>query len=430
MDGYHPTYNLKAVIRETGLTPATLRAWERRYGLLKPQRSPGGHRLYSEHDITMLKWLVARQNEGLSISHAVELWRNLEASHQDPLQQFALPQLAASGDVKLDSLRASWVKACLVYDETTAEQVLNQAFAIAAPEAVCAELLQKGIAEFGERWYAGTATVQQEHFASALAMRKLNALFAAAPHPTRTGRLLAACPPGEEHDFSLLMLSYILRLHGWDVIYLGANVPLTRLDGTLQQTTPRLVLSVAQTLHSADALSEMAAYVNAQSITLAYGGGIFNQLPALTGRIAGHFLGTELSAVPQVVEHLLTYPDAPQRPLPLSEAYTRTLAHFKEKESLITSTVAALMRNTYIDPRHLQEANEQFGRYIYAALALGDIQYLDHSLAWLSGLLENNGLLPSLANTYYAAYRQAVQTHLGQHGELILDWLAQFGSSS
>ena len=54
-----PIYNLKAVIQETGLGPETLRAWERRYGLLKPQRSPGGHRLYSQYDIDMLKWLVA-----------------------------------------------------------------------------------------------------------------------------------------------------------------------------------------------------------------------------------------------------------------------------------------------------------------------------------------------------------------------------------
>jgi DNA-binding transcriptional MerR regulator len=70
-----PTFNLKAVIQETGLKPDTLRAWERRYGLPSPKRTPGGHRLYSGRDIDMLKWLIARQEEGLSISRAVELWR-------------------------------------------------------------------------------------------------------------------------------------------------------------------------------------------------------------------------------------------------------------------------------------------------------------------------------------------------------------------
>ena len=72
-----PVYNLKAVVMETGLKPPTIRAWERRYGLPQPQRTDGGHRQYSERDIETLKWLIARQAEGISISHATELWRTL-----------------------------------------------------------------------------------------------------------------------------------------------------------------------------------------------------------------------------------------------------------------------------------------------------------------------------------------------------------------
>ena len=82
-----PTFNLKVVIRETGLKPDTLRAWERRYGLPDPQRTEGGHRLYTRRDIDMLKWLMARQNEGVSISRAVSLWQGLVAEGKDPLQE-------------------------------------------------------------------------------------------------------------------------------------------------------------------------------------------------------------------------------------------------------------------------------------------------------------------------------------------------------
>jgi MerR family transcriptional regulator, light-induced transcriptional regulator len=253
----------------------------------------------------------------------------------------------------------------------------------------------------------------------------LSALFAAAPIPTRPGRLLAACPPGETHDFSLLMLAFILRRHGWEVVYLGANVPLSRLDSTLQQTAPRLVLSVAQTLHSAAALCEMAGYVSAQAVPLAYGGGIFNQVPALTGRIPGHFLGHELSAVPQVVERLLAHPSEPLKPEPVSQEYAATLAQFTEKEALILSTLtkAMLSSPSPINPRHLEEANSNFTRYITAALALGDIHFLDHSVGWLKGLLENHGMSPSVAQQYYAAYRQAIQQHLGSDGAPVIDWL-------
>ena len=80
-----PAYNLKVVIRETGLKADTLRAWERRYGLPQPERTSGGHRLYSQRDIEIIKWLMARQQEGLSISRAVDLWRGLESEGQDPL---------------------------------------------------------------------------------------------------------------------------------------------------------------------------------------------------------------------------------------------------------------------------------------------------------------------------------------------------------
>jgi len=313
------------------------------------------------------------------------------------------------------------------FDEAAAEQILAQAFAFAAPELVCTDLLQKWLAEMGELWYRGTASVQQEHFASALAMRRLNTLYTAAPLPTRPGRLLAACPPGEAHEFSLLMLAFILRLRGWEVIYLGANVPLSRLDVTLQQTLPRLVLSVSQTLHSAAALSEMANYVNSQGVLLAYGGGLFNNIPSLTRRIAGHYLGQELSAVPQVVEHLLSHPTMLPEPPLLSTEYSVTLQKFSKKETLINAAVSAALKNIAMDPRHLEEANVNLTPYIISALSLGDIHLLDYSVDWLHGLLENYSLSLELTRQYFKAYHQAVKKHLGSEAGPILEWLERVG---
>src|SRR4030042_3901514 len=134
-------YNLKAVIHEIGLSPATLRAWERRYGLLKPQRSPGGHRLYSEYDIEILKWLVARQAEGLTISRAVELWRNLAINGEEYLYTSpTMVPMGSAGGAVLAEMRIKWIAACLAFDEQTAEQALAQAFAIATAETVCTEV--------------------------------------------------------------------------------------------------------------------------------------------------------------------------------------------------------------------------------------------------------------------------------------------------
>jgi DNA-binding transcriptional MerR regulator len=448
MIDHTPIYNLKAVIHETGLTPETLRAWERRYGLLKPQRSPGGHRLYSQYDIEMLQWLVARQAEGLSISRAVEMWRSLENEGHDPLQHGAhllssahaaspigSTAVVEAGGSMLEQLRAAWIAACMAFDESAADQALSQAFAIAAPEVACIELIQKGIAAIGEGWYQGEVSVQQEHFASALAMRRLDALIAAAPPPTRAGRLLAANPPGEEHSFGLLLMTYLLRRRGWEVVYLGANVPLARLDATLKATTPKLVLSVAQTLNSAAALRQMAEVVNAHGARLAYGGGIFNFYPAITGRIAGYSLGATLAEVPQAVEQLLTrFPPLPEIP-PLPPEYALALEQFKDKESLIVNTVnqafhagPARPGRASIEPAYLETANRFFTRDLVSALSLGDIHLLDHAAGWLEGLLGNYGLSTDLAKHYFDAFLQAVQQHIGAQAQPALDWLESHAS--
>lgn len=128
--------------------------------------------------------MIARQQEGLSISRAVELWRSLEADGQYPLQipEFATPEAAPvvvsllKGEA-LSDLQNAWVSACLAYDERKAEQVFTQAFALYPVEVVCLELLRKGVAEMGEGWYRGEVSVQQEHFASGLASRRLEALL-------------------------------------------------------------------------------------------------------------------------------------------------------------------------------------------------------------------------------------------------------------
>lgn len=425
------TYNLKAVIHETGLTPATLRAWERRYDFLKPQRSPGGHRLYTQGEIDMLKWLVARQAEGLSISHAVELWRSQGETGLSEAAPHALPPASApAAGGALDQLRRDWIAACLAFNEPEAELALARALALVGPEAVCIGLLQQGIAELGEGWYAGEVTVQQEHFASALVMRRLSALFAVAPPPARPERILAACPPGEDHDMALLMVAFILRWRGWEVVYLGADVPLERLDDTLRSTAPRLALSAAQTLPGAAALSELAGLAQAQSIPLAYGGGVFEHIPALTGRIAGHYLGDDLAAVPQVIEQLLSHPPTLAAPPAPSPACDAALSAFREKEALVVASVCLALKDSAIAPRHVEQANRHFTRSITAALVLGEIDFLDHSVEWLNGLLRNYGLSPALAGQYYAAYRQALQGHLGGQAGPILDWFTRVRRSA
>ena len=161
-DNQIPAFNLKVVIKQTGLKADTLRAWERRYGLPKPGRSAGKHRLYSQRDIDTIKWLNARQGEGMSISNAVELWLNLEAEGSDPLlmTEYGSPLTAAApvpptGGRGLDELKASWVSACCAFDESSSARILSEAFALYTVEEVCLRLILNGMRQVGQGWYEG-----------------------------------------------------------------------------------------------------------------------------------------------------------------------------------------------------------------------------------------------------------------------------------
>ena len=374
----------------------------------------------------MLKWLVERQNEGLSISRAVELWNQTAAEDRSTttVTVTPLPSTEAGGTM-VDELREAWLAACMEFDDLAANRILDQAFSLAAPELISTEVLQKGIAQIGEGWYRGRVSVQQEHFATAIASRRLNSLLAATTPPTRPEPLLAACPPGEEHDFVLLLVSFLLRRGGWEVVYLGANVPLQELDVTLQDVSPRLVISTAQMLTSAASLREMSGFVTSQGVAFAYGGGIFKHIPSLTRRISGHFLGIEIATVPQVVEQLVSMREPVPTMEPVSPGYMHALEKYRQNDTMITNFVASMTGEETIKTAHLQIANENLSRLITSALSLGDISYLDQSSGWLDGLLENYSLSPAFARQYYATYRLAVDHYLGRDGEIIHDWLTE-----
>lgn len=434
-----PTFNMKVVARETGLKPDTLRAWERRYGMPDPQRTAGGHRLYSQYEIDMLKWLIARQEEGMSISHAVDLWQQIVERGEDPLQQYAEdksvpapePVIPVSGNV-ITGLCEAWIQACADFDEYRAQQVLAQAFATFPLEAVCFEVLQKGLSKIGQAWYEGTMSVQQEHFASSLAVRQLEALLAATAPPTQNFRLLIACPPHEHHTFSSLLIALLFRRRGWDVIYLGANVPMDRLKATVKSIRPKMVIMSAQTLKTAAYLAEMAELLRELDVPMAYGGAVFNYLEGIRDRISGHFLGTELHAVPEMVAGLLQSGKPAPAAEPLPDAYREALEHFEAQRVAVEAWLQKSMDVDLLPVPNITNANEDMGDNIVAALKLGDVNLLMANINWVQGLLMNYyDVMPNEAiYQYLVTYHAALEANLDQRGRLIIDWFVQLIKST
>ena len=426
-----PAFNLKVVLKETGIAADTLRAWERRYGLPMPQRSAGGHRLYSQRDIETIKWLIKRQEDGLSISRAVDLWNEQIASGTDPLAD--LVQMAAvstvpvqykSPDTTLDSFRTDWIEACLSFSESTAEQVLNQAFSMFPVEAVCLEVLQRGMSEIGERWYQNRASVQQEHFASALAMRRLDALLSASPAPTREQSVILGCPPDEWHTLTPLLLALLLRRRGLNVIYLGANVPAEQFSTTVKNIGANLVVLVAQQLITAATLQQTALALSRQAIPVAFGGRIFNMHPGMPTSISGYYLGQHLIAALDQIETILNKKLRLPQPKVVSPGLVAAYQAFVSKRGQIELTFQEWMKPFSGTSDNLHIGVHFLGENIAAALQLGDMSYVSEEVEWLKVLLQFHEAQSEQLIHFMQAYSEAVKKNLNSSGKPIFEWLA------
>jgi MerR family transcriptional regulator, light-induced transcriptional regulator len=286
-----PIYTIKTVVHLTRITPATLRAWERRYGVLAPGRSEGGYRLYSERDIATLLWLKRQVDAGVTISRAVAL---LDMHHQAGEE----PELDGRPDLsptKPDGIPAGEIRsgqvisenlldALLRYRERDAEALLDEAFALHPVERVLEQVITPVMVQVGERWHRGTATIGQEHFATAFLRRRLAALFDVYGNPPGGPLALTASAPTEWHDMGILLISIVLRRHGWRVIYLGQNMPVEALIEEIRQHQPRLVCLSATMHESAERLVKVASAIGElpePRPRLALGGLAFNANPEL-----------------------------------------------------------------------------------------------------------------------------------------------------
>ena len=299
----HPLYNIKAVKQATGLTAATLRAWERRYGVFEPQRSESGYRLYSERDVAALRWLKRRVDEGLSISQAVAVLQ----MHRDSTNAAAAPMSTPQVNTELPSLsdlHRQLIKALLAFDENSADHILSEAFAMHGVEATCELVIAPAMVEIGDRWRRGEVSVVDEHFASHYVRRKLEAMVNVTPVHETAPMLVLGCAPGDWHEVALVLLAFFLRRQGYRVIYLGQNVPLENLVAELQRLRPAMVILSATTEETAEALAQVSNVVAALSTPrplFGFGGRAFNRNVALRGQVQGHFLGvTAASAIAQV----------------------------------------------------------------------------------------------------------------------------------
>jgi methanogenic corrinoid protein MtbC1 len=324
-----PLFNTKAVVHQTGAPAPTLRAWERRYGILAPRRGENDYRLYSERDMAIITWLRERVESGLTISQAIALLRSLEPARRrgrrgragggslaDPHEahetheahEHSAPPLTAS-KLSLNDISMTLLDQFINLDEASASRTIAQAFAIYSIEDICLSLFAPALARLGKMWGDGDANVTMEHFASALIRERLESLFRSAFTGDGGPLALVGCAPGELHELGALTLALFLRRAGLRVIYLGQSIELESLITTIETVRPACLLLSAALHPQAETLIEVGrrlAALGQRQPVFYFGGQAFSAEPDLVERIQGAYLELDAPAAAQAIKRRLT----------------------------------------------------------------------------------------------------------------------------
>ncbi len=222
-------YPMRVVTRLTGLTSDTIRAWERRYRAIEPDRTDGNARRYRDADIRRLTQLAALTAEGHSISTLAPL-------SDDALHALAL-SIGASPRAEARSARGrerqaidQYLEAVHDFEPQVAEERLMRAASLLSAREVAMDLVAPIMREVGERWSRGELTVGQEHLASAHAHGLLGALLRTHSVPKGAARIVTAAPPGHSHAIGAMIAAILCASRGVIPIYLGADVPYADLQ--------------------------------------------------------------------------------------------------------------------------------------------------------------------------------------------------------
>jgi DNA-binding transcriptional MerR regulator/methylmalonyl-CoA mutase cobalamin-binding subunit len=240
-----PTYSIGALSRLTGLSADVIRSWERRYGIVQPERAASGVRVYRETDLTRLRLARDATRQG----HPIRLVATMSDETLQRLAANVSPEAGvATGDDAAALLVERVVAAIAAAEPWSAERLLVAAALAMAPRSLVLDVLLPLLHEVGDRWERGTFAVWQEHLISDLLRSVVRTWSTFERAELREPPMVFATPPDELHEFGIVLASMLAGARGIPVVRLGANVPPDDLLAAAQRLDARcLVVGLVRT---------------------------------------------------------------------------------------------------------------------------------------------------------------------------------------
>jgi MerR family transcriptional regulator, light-induced transcriptional regulator len=247
MPDHRGKYNIKAISTMLGIHPGTLRAWERRYKLIEPIRNDAGHRLYTDEQLNVLKWIVNKVNHGFTIGQAVEL-----LDKQDVMET---ANDETVNNNQMENIKEEILHSLLKFEERKANELLDYAFNVFSIEKVVIHILGSILVEVGDKWEKNEITIAHEHFSTSFLRTRIGMVFQHLPVNGLLPKVVTVCGPNEQHEIGLLIFNFYLRRRGYETVYLGAGIPGDDVINAVRDINPKMVIiSCTLTEHLTDTL--------------------------------------------------------------------------------------------------------------------------------------------------------------------------------
>lgn len=319
----HERYSLATVSRLTGLTPDVIRVWERRYGVVQPERGPRGARIYRASDIERLHLLAAVVASGRAIGDVARLSnRELSALLHAGGGPISAKGEAGSGVLHQPSasqpaagvINERIMAAVQVFDQAQVEQILGDALVALGPIGLAQRVLAPLLDTVGEQWMNGALTVAHEHFLSAILRNFVAGILRNRIRASSRPTVLLATPEGEQHEFGLLLATLVLADAGQSLCYLGTQVPTENLLQAAHAVGAAIVaLSAVNTANRARAVKvvEQILALRSPKVKVWLGGRDAATVARLAG---GNGRVTVVSDISEIESLLRELPDLPRQP--------------------------------------------------------------------------------------------------------------------
>lgn len=279
-------FPIRTLSEMTGIPTTTLRAWERRYGLLKPARTPKGHRLYSSEDVELIREISTLLKNNHTISEAIRMVR-------DP--DYRRSPGPAQGEDHWIGYQQQLLKSVEAFNDQNLDKVYNEALSIYPIDMVTQHVVIPVLKSLGERWQDRPAGIAEEHFFSAFLRNKLGARFHHESYRSRGQQVLVACMPGEYHELGVLLYCMAAMGRGYRVLYLGTDMPAEQIPLVVERTRVAAVLLSGSNREAWNPQHDTAlgTCIGQLTVPVMFGGETSEAFPERIEQLGGHCLGAD-----------------------------------------------------------------------------------------------------------------------------------------